>query len=42
MQKKFEFTAPSADKAMDAAVQKLHISSDKIYIKGVSYVQEFC
>ena len=32
MQKKFEFTAPSADKAMDAAVQKLHISSDKIYI----------
>ena len=32
MQKKFEFTAPSADEAMDAAVQKLHIASDKIYI----------
>ena len=32
MQKKFEFTAPSADLAMDAAVKKLHISSDKIYI----------
>ena len=32
MQKKFEFTAPSAEGAMDAAVQKLHIASDKIYI----------
>ena len=32
MQKKFEFIAPSADKAMDTAVQKLHIASDKIYV----------
>ena len=32
MQKKFEFTAPSVEGAMDAAVQKLHIASDKIYI----------
>lgn len=32
MQKKFEFTAPSADEVMEAAVQKLHIASDKIYI----------
>ena len=32
MQKKFEFIAPSADEAMDTAVQKLHIASDKIYV----------
>ena len=32
MQKKFDFTAPSADLAMETAVQKLHIASDKIYV----------
>lgn len=32
MQKKFEFTAPSAETVMDTAVQKLHIASDKIYV----------
>ena len=32
MQKKFEFTATSAETAMDAAVQKLHIASEKIYV----------
>ena len=32
MQKKFEFIAPTAEEAMDTAVQKLHIASDKIYV----------
>ena len=32
MQKKFDFTAPSADLAMETAVQKFHIASDKIYV----------
>ena len=32
MQKKVEFIAKSAATAMDEAVNKLHISSDKIFI----------
>jgi spoIIIJ-associated protein len=40
MQKKFEFTAPSAETAMDAAVQKLHIASDKIYINILGETQD--
>ena len=40
MQKKFEFIAPSADKAMDTAVQKLHIASDKIYVNVLGETAE--
>lgn len=40
MQKKFEFTAPNRESAMDAAVQKLHISSDKIYVNVLGETAE--
>ena len=32
MQKKVEFVAATIDEAMDIAVKKLHISSEKIFI----------
>lgn len=40
MQKKFDFTAPSADLAMETAVQKLHIASDKIYVNVLGETAE--
>ena len=40
MQKKFEFIAPSADEAMDTAVQKLHIASDKIYVNVLGEIED--
>ena len=40
MQKKIDFTAPSADLAMETAVQKLHIASDKIYINVLGETAE--
>jgi spoIIIJ-associated protein len=40
MQKKFEFIAPSADEAMDTAVQKLHIASDKIYVNVLGETED--
>ena len=40
MQKKIDFTAPRADLAMETAVQKLHIASDKIYINVLGETAE--
>ena len=40
MQKKFEFIAPNAEEAMDTAVQKLHIASDKIYVNVLGETQD--
>ena len=40
MQKKIDFTAPSAELAMETAVQKLHIASDKIYINVLGETAE--
>lgn len=40
MQKKIDFTAPSADLAMETAVQKLHIASDKIYVNVLGETAE--
>ena len=40
MQKKFEFIAPTAEEAMDTAVQKLHIASDKIYVNVLGETED--
>lgn len=40
MQKKVEFIAENIDKAMDEAIKKLHLSSDKIFINVLGELPE--